>query len=125
VNKKAKILFFCMIFVASHAFSQKTLPLGTIQPGVISPLFKKFPVTKQQNIFLLSTTMPVKRPMSDSIKNPSSFTVISPNFYAQNLAFFCKKELQFEKATKINFKFRLGSVQYTDWLEGKSRTKNY
>ena len=45
--------------------------------------------------------------------------LISPAFYSGNLAFFCRQELKFEKATKIPFKFRIGSVQQVDYLEGK------
>lgn len=45
--------------------------------------------------------------------------VISPNFYVKNLSFFCRQELRLEAVTKIPFKFRLGSVQYVDWLEKK------
>lgn len=45
--------------------------------------------------------------------------VIPGNFYSSQLGFFCKKELKFESVTKIPFRFRLGSLVYTDWLEGK------
>ena len=50
--------------------------------------------------------------------------VVSPNFYVKNLGFFCKQELKFEAATGIPFKFRLGSVQYCDRMEGKRHTVN-
>lgn len=42
------------------------------------------------------------------------------NFYSSNLSFFCRKEIQLEMVTKIPFRFRLGSVQYTDAMEGKN-----
>ena len=45
--------------------------------------------------------------------------ILPQGFYYSQLGFFCKKELKFEAATKVPFKFRLGSVTYNDWLEGK------
>ncbi len=51
--------------------------------------------------------------------NLISYSLITPNYYTQNFGFFCKKELQIEKAIKIPFKFRLGSLQQCDWMEGK------
>lgn len=50
---------------------------------------------------------------------PGAVMVLPPDFQLQQFGFFCKKEWQLEKATKIPFKFRLGSVQQCDWLEGK------
>ena len=52
-------------------------------------------------------------------KVPVRVSMISADHYTQNFGFFCKKELQFEKATKVPFKFRVGTVQYCDWMEGK------
>lgn len=52
----------------------------------------------------------------------ATYPLISANYYAQNLGFFCKKELQLEKITKVPFKFRLGSVQQCDRMEGKNGT---
>ena len=47
------------------------------------------------------------------------FMLITPYFYSEHLSFFCRQEIKFEKATKIPFKFRVGSVQYVDYLERK------
>jgi hypothetical protein len=38
---------------------------------------------------------------------------------AKDLPFFCRIEHDLGKKTRIPFKFRLGSVEYVDWLEGK------
>lgn len=37
----------------------------------------------------------------------------------QHQAFFCRKEWEWEQKTGLPIKFRLGSVEYVDFLEGK------
>ena len=56
----------------------------------------------------------------DSLHNVP-IKIIASDYYTHNLAFFCKKELQLEKITKIPFRFRLGNIDYVDQLEGKSK----
>ncbi|MBO9595617.1 MAG: hypothetical protein J7599_22130 [Niabella sp.] len=41
--------------------------------------------------------------------------------YYNHLGFMCRQELKLEKATKTSLRFRLGSVEYTDQMEGKVR----
>ena len=53
------------------------------------------------------------------IKYPVLQNQILGNFYAKQLPFFCNKELQVQKAVGIPIKFRVGSVEYCDKLEGK------
>lgn len=119
-----------MIFVANVVFGQNLNDQRAANNNnffsKITP--KKFPAITISSSFLRSNnTKPV--PERINIKpfislNPFSCSVISADFYTQNFGFFCKKELQFEKATKIPLRFRLGSLQYNDYLEGKPNVVN-
>ncbi len=58
------------------------------------------------------------------IKKDSSFLFSKPFTFSSNYqtlgwGFFCQKEWQLEKAIKIPIKFRLGTFEYTNKLEGK------
>ena len=45
------------------------------------------------------------------------------NFYASNAGFFCRQEIFFEKKTNIRLRIRLGSLDYSNYLEGKSNNR--
>ena len=83
-------------------------------------------VYSQQKIFVTTQNPFAKIISTDTIKvnniTPSASMLVSPSFYSNNLAFFCRQEIRFEKLTKIPFKFRLGSVQQVDYLEGKKNS---
>ena len=61
---------------------------------------------------------------SSSQSNLPSFRIAS-DLVVKNFAFFCKTEWKFEKKTSIPFKFRLGSVEQTDYWEGKTKARKY
>jgi hypothetical protein len=126
--KKAKILFFCMIFVAGGAFCQNY----TVKTAFTTDIFKVKLVYNTDNVitcqkYFKQSKSKIKEKRVANAKpviylNPLSRSIIAADFYTCNFGFFCKKELQFEKATKIPFRFRLGSLQYNDYLEGKPNT---
>jgi hypothetical protein len=124
MNVNAKILFFCMIFVGEAAFGQN----NATKPAFVNPVFPVQYHYEASNRLALNyklranTTKPAININTNNFYPghiPLSYSPISANFYTQNFGFFCKKELQVEKITKVPFKFRLGSVQQCDWMEGK------
>jgi hypothetical protein len=44
---------------------------------------------------------------------------IDPAFPVKKQAFFCRQEERLWKNAGVNFKFRLGSFRYTEWMERK------
>ncbi len=125
--KKDKILFFCMIFVAKSVFCQTTVTKTDTDKNLFN-----IKQTYQSNMktaftpYVKKTTGKVQGPVINLNQltrlNPLSCSVIGADYYTKGFGFFCKKELQFEKATKIPLRFRLGTLQYNDYLEGKPNT---
>jgi hypothetical protein len=42
-----------------------------------------------------------------------------PTIYYKEIGFFCKQELKFDKLTLLPIRFRLGSLDYVNWMEQK------
>ncbi|MBC8034640.1 MAG: hypothetical protein H7Y03_10870 [Chitinophagaceae bacterium] len=90
--KYLKSLPFLLLFLSLKTAAQLTaLPLEKADTSVRLSLFSTVPVT------------------------------ISADYYKKQLGFFCLKELQVEKALKVPLRFRLGGLEYCNYLEGKNR----
>ncbi len=69
----------------------------------------------------------LNKSVNDSVKKSPilrDLNVISrynflPSYYTNHLGFFCKKELQLDKITPAPIRFRLGSLDYVNWMEQK------
>ena len=55
----------------------------------------------------------------DTIEKKISLQLLPQNFYKQNLGYFCKKEIQFQKILSLPVFIRVGSKEYVDYLEQK------
>ena len=57
---------------------------------------------------------------------PSTSCMLAPKAYNYHLlGAFCKLDVQLEKVVQMPVKFRLGTVNYVDKLEGKSKGPDY
>ena len=54
-----------------------------------------------------------------TLKQENAKPILGKYDYYNTLGVACKAELKLEKATKIPFRFRVGSLQQTDYLERK------
>jgi hypothetical protein len=105
VKQKFLFLFFCTVFAVGSAFSQK------VNSKSSNLLFVKF-VQKPVNTGFLFNNPNFTQPAKD---------ILPGDYYTTQIGFFCRQEIKFEKITKIPFRFRLGSVEACDRLEGKGR----
>lgn len=53
------------------------------------------------------------------LKQGNTKPVLGKYDYYNSLGVACKAELKLEKATRVPFRFRLGSLQQTDYMERK------
>ncbi len=95
-----------MIFVESAAFAQKS----------IQKAYTALYVQKALPVALSYSPNPLQ-----VVEHDGSITIIPRDFYFSNVGFFCKKEVQIEKRLGLPVRFRLGSVDACNFLEGKRR----
>jgi hypothetical protein len=106
-------VFICLLFnlftsLTSKGQNSASTPAGN--PGV-------FHDTRRVSLVAPSTSG-INRNLNGF--SSTSVKTMPSTFYYNSIGFFCKKELQIEKTLRFPLKFRLGSVAYTDKMEGKS-----
>ena len=128
VAQRINIILVVLLMLSTNIFSQQKLfasnsnsifkLAGKIHPTLnVRSVFYSYDLKnnflkQQETKLLLITPINLK---GISFKPPG----IDKSFYCDNLAFFCKKEIQIEKITSVPLRVRLGSLDYVNWLEGK------
>ena len=102
------ICFFLILFVCLTAQSQQSIPVTANNPHKDS-LPKPILIPS----FLSSA-------IAERTSNANAVKIIPPSYYSNSLPFFCKKELQLQKLVNFSIKMRVGSVEYSDKMEGKN-----
>lgn len=105
------ICFFINLFVCIYAKAQQV---------TAASVFTK-QETVNDTIKRVNCLLPAKINTNLNLFSGTAVKRVPANYYYNSLGFFCQKELQIEKTLKVPLKFRLGSVAYTDHMEGKDK----
>lgn len=113
-------LFYGKVYAQQAVYSAPALT----KYNQLASALLKINIASRNNVnYLQEKTVAVKnmQQANSALKtgNLSLHQSLQPDYHITTLGFMCKKELEFEKATKIPLRFRLGSLQYCNMLEGK------
>ena len=113
IYKFLVVLLLMTFFIKAHA---QVKPLSVVPSPLV---FTKFSLIGDGLKRSDSAALAARPSLAPALLAMPVTATISADYYTQHFGFFCKKELQFEKATAIPLRFRLGTLDYVNKLEGK------
>lgn len=124
VNTKAisslVVLLFCGLFSAAAQMSTTSASPYHILGKSLVELKKEPTPAKVPTLPVLLTAKQDNLQIGPTLTKTSHLNYQAPKVYSmEHLAFFCRLEVRMEKASKMPVRFRLGSVDYVDRMEGK------
>ena len=126
--QRINIILVVLLMLTGKVFSQEKIL--SIDPGLIHKSGESFNPNSTGHFQYKDRFKGHYLKLANTNKNNDSYittryfplkriSLLDNNFYCNNLGFFCKKEIQFEKITAVPLRFRLGSLDYVNHLEGK------
>ena len=121
-QRSSQFLVVCLLMFYGESFGQKipdisyTSTILTQNKGLSFEKEGSMKFWKKSPGILL--THQAAKPLPNFISQPFT-TNISPSYSSDHFGFFCKKELQLQKITSVLISFRLGSLDYVNYLERK------
>jgi hypothetical protein len=112
-----KVILFMLIVTAIPGLvkaQQKKVAICQLSLAPLYPLVHTTKLTQSTPVFasvFTSSNLPVA---------PKAIAPVGPrDYYQQSFGYFCKREWNLEKQTKMPVKFRLGTYQEAQRIEGK------
>jgi len=114
MKRKIKFIVALLILISVKSFSQ-----GIMMHVALPPLLQVHIVTGKPFMFTAPEKSRINFLNQPSFISFQTNNMVVPDYYTRHFGFFCDKELRFEKITKVPIRFRLGSLEYCNKLEGK------
>jgi len=116
LQRITSFLVVLMLIISVPVFSQKS----TANPSLNVLGLHRFGSSFLTQQYQLSPLKPLPVNNFNGMLQKNKLTLLVPgSYYTDHLGFFCQQELQLEKMITVPVKFRLGSLQYVNYLEQK------
>ncbi len=109
------LVVFLLMF-SGEAFTQENLP-G--KGSLFIPQLSYYQLNNKMFVPKFSQQKLTRATDGTAITRFTLLNISQISYYPAHLGFFCKKELQLDKITPLPFRFRLGSLEYVNWMERK------